>query len=355
MDGCSQGNCSFPALIPALGASSAWLEPQRRHLGVEVRTIVLEGQTAGIFPMTLDRWRYGLPVPVCRSITSPLSFAGTPLIHHEHAAEVFGAFLSRSEARAFLFESVPAAGPFWEQLVASASQLDAPLRLIHRWERAALETGGDFESWFEASIERKRRKEFRRLRNRLAERGELASLSLTAGGDVKAWISEFAELESRGWKGRRGTAVAAQHELLSTLTECLMNLHAGGRLRFWKLSLDTRPTAMMFAMVDGDMAWLGKIAFDESLARYSPGVLLVLDATRDLLGDPGIRLVDSCAVPDHPMIDHLWRDRLPFCDVMVGHPGMSPAAFATIFNAERLRRTSRGLLKGIYQRILQRP
>jgi CelD/BcsL family acetyltransferase involved in cellulose biosynthesis len=355
MYGCSQVTCSFPALIPALGASPAWLEPQRRYLGVEVRTIVREGQTAGIFPMTLDRWRYGLPVPVCRSITSPLSFAGTPLIHHDHAAEVFSAFLCHPGARAFLFESVPAAGPFWEQLVASAVKLEAPLRLIHRWERATLEAEGDFESWFEASVERKRRKEFRRLRSRLAEQGELASLSLPAGGDVKAWIGEFAELESRGWKGRRGTAVAAQHNVLSTLTECLMNIHAEGRLRFWKLSLGGRPAAMMFAMVESGTAWLGKIAFDESLAKYSPGVLLVLDATRDLLSDPGIRLVDSCAVPGHPMIDHLWRDRLPFCDVMVGHPGMSPAAFAMIFNAERLRRTGRSLLKGIYHRILQRP
>ena len=29
------------------------------------------------------------------------------------------------------------------------------------------------------------------------------------------------------------------------------------------------------------------------------------------------QFADSCATPDHPMIDHLWRDRLAMADLMI--------------------------------------
>ena len=41
---------------------------------------------------------------------------------------------------------------------------------------------------------------------------------------------------------------------------------------------------------------------------------LALELTESLLADPTIGRVDSCATPDHPMIDHLWRDRLMLAD-----------------------------------------
>ena len=47
-----------------------------------------------------------------------------------------------------------------------------------------------------------------------------------------------------------------------------------------------------------------------SLSRASPGVQLLLDVTQTLLADAGIARANSCATPDHPMIDHVWRERL---------------------------------------------
>ena len=94
-------------------------------------------------------------------------------------------------------------------------------------------------------------------------------------------------------------------------------LAAAGKLRFWKLALDGKTIAITYAIVEGDQAWLHKIAYDEAYAKYSPGVLLVLYATERLFAESGITLVDSCAIPGHPMIENIWRDRIKVADVMI--------------------------------------
>jgi hypothetical protein len=53
-----------------------------------------------------------------------------------------------------------------------------------------------------------------------------------------------------------------------------------------------------------------KIAYDEQLAKFSPGVLLELDHVRRLHEPGAPAWVDSGAAAHHPMINHLWRDRV---------------------------------------------
>ena len=56
---------------------------------------------------------------------------------------------------------------------------------------------------------------------------------------------------------------------------------------------------------------------DESEARTSPGVQLTLDLTRHLCADPAIAFADLTADGEHPMIDHIWRERIEIADVFV--------------------------------------
>jgi hypothetical protein len=103
-----------------------------------------------------------------------------------------------------------------------------------------------------------------------------------------------------------------------------------------ELSLDGRDIASVILLRSGDCAWPWKIAYDEDMARFSPGLQAMTDLTAALLADESIRFADSCAVPDHPLIDHLWRDRLSVADVMVAlGPG---ASFALACRMETMRR-----------------
>src|SRR3546814_18975004 len=74
------------------------------------------------------------------------------------------------------------------------------------------------------------------------------------------------------------------------------------------LYLGERPLAMLINFLCPPGGFSFKTAFDEEYARFSPGVLLQ-QANLDLLGDDRIDWVDSCAAPDHPMIESAWRER----------------------------------------------
>ena len=75
------------------------------------------------------------------------------------------------------------------------------------------------------------------------------------------------------------------------------------------LFLDGRPIALKCNFLSGPGGFTFKIAYDESLAKFSPGVLLELDNLEDVHRRPEIRWMDSCAMPGHFMIGRLWRER----------------------------------------------
>jgi hypothetical protein len=130
-------------------------------------------------------------------------------------------------------------------------------------------------------------------------------------------------------------------------------LAEAGKLRFWKLALDGRPVAMLFAVVEGARGWLGKIAYDERLARFSPGVLLVLQATRSIF-EEGLVEVDSCAIPGHPMIDRLWAGRIALADVLVAGPQLRRLDLELLASAETCRRKARAGLRDLYHTLTGR-
>ena len=116
------------------------------------------------------------------------------------------------------------------------------------------------------------------------------------------------------------------------------------------LEIDGRAVAMAIVMFAGSKAFFWKIAYDEQLSSLSPGVQLTLELTNRLAAEPGVTMVDSCAVPDHPMIDHIWRDRMDICDFLVGAAGAQPL-FERIAAHERRRRAARAVAKAGWHKV----
>lgn len=288
--------------------------------------------------------RRSFPAPVITNWITPLSFMGLPHVDGTRPVPAIETFLAAAD-RPVVLRSIPADGPFWNSLQKAAGHF----AILDRWERAALRFDGDFENWFASNFERKRRKEFRRLRTRLAERGRLSFEALGAGEWPGGWIDELLALEASGWKGRRGTALARDPAMAAALHAMAKGLACDRALRMWRLSLDGRAVATMFAVTEGSEVWLGKIAFDEAFAAYSPGVLLVLEVTAALFAEGGMARADSCAVAGHPMIDRIWRGRIAMADVIVADAALSPVRFAATVAAERAYRRSRRFVAGLYR------
>jgi hypothetical protein len=74
-------------------------------------------------------------------------------------------------------------------------------------------------------------------------------------------------------------------------------------------------------------------------------VQLVCDLTENLLAQPTPLRVDSCAAPGHPMIDHVWRERLGLADRLVRLGPQQGLAFSRACRLERARRAAIAGLK----------
>ena len=160
--------------------------------------------------------------------------------------------------------------------------------------------------------------------------------------DLGEWTEQFLALENAGWKGTAGSALAQTKATETLFREALAGAAAQGRLERLSLTLDDRPIAMLANFITPPAAFSYKTAYDEAYARFSPGVLLQCENLL-LLDRDDIAWTDSCAGQDHPMIDHIWRERRAVGSVSIAIGGkLRRAAFAQLLRIE-LGRNPAGL------------
>jgi hypothetical protein len=206
----------------------------------------------------------------------------------------------------------------------------------------------DAESYWETHVRAKKRKEIRRLQKRLAELGAVEQRRLDKRAELPHWCADFLTLEAAGWKGREGTAMACSPSDAAFFRAACAAAFDAGRLHFLRIDLDGRPIAMLANFRHGEGAFSFKIAFDEELGRFSPGVLIELANLHAVQGDPDIGWMDSCAAADHPMIDSLWAERRTIVQYRIALRGRGldrmrrTAAFALANGAEALASRLKG-------------
>ena len=190
----------------------------------------------------------------------------------------------------------------------------------------------------------------RRQRRRLADHGERTFVSARSPAEIRRATERFLALESMGWKGGRGSALL-EDPGLATFTRSMTRLMAEeGKCRIDSLEIAGRAVAIGIVITAHGHAHFWKTTFDETYAPLSPGVQLALEITEAQLADTSVTTTDSCAAPDHPMIDRLWPDRMSLLDVMIDlHPD-EPAPFRAVYAIERLAVASRGRVKAVVQR-----
>lgn len=346
------------SLIPTMCQNRAWLTAMFDHLGKDnvARLIgATDRQILALAALEPHTVLPGLQIPVAATWDAGLLFSGTPLISASNPlAGLENLLVDAREtlgARAVLFKKVQVSDEFTRLLETMSQNRIAGYAVFNRHKRAGLIANTSFDVWFKENFSRKRRKEYRRLRNRLKDRGNLETHSWSPGDPVASWIDEFLALEKAGWKGRRGTAIACDSAKVAHICQSLSAMAQDGSLLFWKIVLDGKVIASIFGFKQNQQIWLGKMAYDETLAAYSPGVLLILDVTRDILDNHSVSLADSSAAPDHPMINNIWRDRIDTADYMIACPGTSPGMFRLLVGLEAGRLALRSRVKAVYHKL----
>mgnify|MGYP003549875234 CR=1 FL=1 len=108
--------------------------------------------------------------------------------------------------------------------------------------------------------------------------------------------------------------------------EALYCLAERDMCRIHTLDLNGKAVASLVVMRETGVAYTWKTAYDESFSRFSPGALLMIDVTKRLLDDPNIERADSLAVPDHPVMTRLWKERETMETLLIGlNPGADRA------------------------------
>jgi hypothetical protein len=187
---------------------------------------------------------------------------------------------------------------------------------------------------------------------RLGDLGALLFTASTAPQAVTKEIEDFFALEAGGWKGDIGTAAAHHDEVQSFMKIAIQALAAEGKVWVNRILIDGRAVAAAVTLRSGDGAWYWKTAYDETLARFAPGVLLSAALTEGLAENTAISRTDSCAAPGNPILDNLWRERLPLCDRLIAV--RSGASFTIARQLESLRGASIGAAKSLRKQLGRR-
>ena len=300
------------------------------------------GRLMGLFPGCTERGHAGAQTAMA-GWTHSYAPLGVPLVDRDEPEAVIAAWLDElghgDHPGLLALSYVPEQGPFARVLDAVLTRTGRRQAAFGRHERALLDPGAERTGYLDRAVSSSKRKELRRQRRRLEEIAPVTFTTTTGAQDILPALKDFLVLEASGWKGLAGTAAAGDPAIRAFVEGAVSSLAAQGQARVDRIFLNGQPITACVTLTSGNTAWCWKIAYSEGAARYSPGVQLVLDLTESLLANPAIARADSCATAGHPMIDHVWRERLAVSDRLIEvKPQTIP--FAWTCKLEELRRAA---------------
>ena len=125
-------------------------------------------------------------------------------------------------------------------------------------------------------------------------------------------------LEASGWKGVAQTAAANDPAVRRFVETAVTALAAQGQARVDRMrARRPRHRRRDHAATPATPAGSGRSPTTKAWRASRPACSWCYELTPELAAQPGVARVDSCATADHPMIDHIWHERLALCDRLI--------------------------------------
>lgn len=133
----------------------------------------------------------------------------------------------------------------------------------------------------------------RRMRKAEKVHGEIELEVETKPEEATAFLNRYAEIESRGWKSAKGSAIKPNDNQARFYAD-LMNAYArNGAARMYTLRFGTTPVAHQIAILGDGVAILLKTTYDEGFRAFGPGVIQTYRIIKDLIEkEESIRVVE---------------------------------------------------------------
>ena len=299
-----------------------------------------------LMPYTLERTSAWRGVATIRAWVHPFGRLGTlPLDGDDPEGTLRGFFemLAAPEARlpeVLVLPETRTDGPFAAAIRNVVGSAGLPMATVNAFDRAGLvkSDAGDYLTMPPNSS--RRRREMLRQRRLLEAEGVVSFRVAREAESVRKALEDFLNLEASGWKGKSRSAMVLDRYRAAFARESVNALGDEGRARIYTLLIDERPVASLVALVQDGQAFAWKTAYDEAFARASPGQQLMAEATRALIADPAIKSADSCAMPDHFVMNRFWPERLPLATFVIGlKPGCERQVEAAVKGIARGKRS----------------
>lgn len=282
----------------------------------------------GLFPLVYDRRFKKIPLGIYSLWHHPYCFLHTPLVRlgcADACFQVVHRWLAQAQPKVHLFHlnHIRGDGPFQQAFQTWATTNDLTPFENDYYQRALLVPGTNAEDYLTATLSHNNLRQLRRQRRRLCEKGNLELQVLQPEEDLQPWLDDFLRLEAAGWKGQQGTAFANREQERNYFQDIMRAAHENNSLMMLRLVLDGITLACKCNFLGTEGSYAFKITYDESYFRFSPGAQLELDNIRRVHEQPQIRWMDSCAEPQHFMINRLWGQRRTIRSVLLPTRGLT--------------------------------
>ena len=266
----------------------------------------------GLFPLDVQRKCLHLPMRTLALWQHRYCYLTVPLVHKDHVGQVIDAFWRWFEnnslgCRVLDTNYLLGEGPF--HTAWADSLIGRYVLVLNEHPRGLQMRAPSFESYLANQLSKKRHHTLRRGLRHLEELGRVGYREVAFIAHVEDWIEQFLHLESAGWKGRDGGAIAIRKEDAAFFRDITYAGFAHGRARLLSLDLNGNPIAMKLVLTSEDGGHIFKIAYDERYSKYSPGVILELEDLERWHSGSKINWIDSCASARHPLYDLISNER----------------------------------------------
>jgi len=289
-------------LLSNEGASSApffrpeWFTTFVRNFEkkVDIVTVRLDGKLSAVLPLSKKRGTlHGLPVRKLQSVFN-LNTQRFDLIHGNETT-------NRREIVQAIWRTIRET-PGWDvlefRLVKRDSWLGDVLELAEKenyltgvWQMDSapfitLPRSDDKQQAIADFFKGSRKHLRQELDRRLRRLRELGSVEFVVSTEATPEVMQtYFDLESKGWKGRGGTAVTDDPLVAQMHREFASEVADRRSLFIYQLKLDGRTIAMSLNIRYGDETIHWKTSYDEEFSRYSPGNLLFRELVSDCIRD----------------------------------------------------------------------
>jgi Acetyltransferase (GNAT) domain len=240
-------------------------------------------------------------------------------------------------------------GPVCRSLIETLQSTGWPWRFSEVFERAMLEPCGSFENYIRNHVSSKRRRELARSRRRLEERGQVTHDTYQSGEGLTRAVEAFLAIESSGWKGRRGTALACRSHTNQFALDAFTGSEIDSICRADILSIAGAPIAVSLIVQCGRTGFTVKCAYDEAYRSFSAGLLLELEVIRSLFETTWVSRLDAATAGPH-VIDSLWSGRLKMADLLFSFAPYGAERLAVLAAAKAAKTIAKKTVKSLIAR-----